>query len=200
MDLLASFGLGVVVFVSTDVDDLFLLMGFFADPRIHTSSVIIGQYLGIATLIAASILISLVAFVLDPAYVGLLGILPILVGIKSLVGLWRGDDEEEAVPKTGIGVLPQILSVVSVTVANGGDNVSTYVPLFATQSGVHTAATSASMLMMTAVWLLLAHWLVNHPTIGAPIRRYSPRIVPFVLIGLGVYILYRAGSFGLLWH
>ena len=101
-------------------------------------------------------------------------------------------------PKTGIGVLPQILSVVSVMVANGGDNVSTYVPLFATQSGVQTAAVSASMLVMTAVWLLLAHWLVNHPTIGAPIRRYSPRVVPFVLVALGVYILYRAGSFGLL--
>lgn len=34
--------------------------------------------------------------------------------------------------------------------------------------------------------------------IGLPIRRYGHRLAPVVLIGLGVLILYQAGSFGLL--
>jgi cadmium resistance protein CadD (predicted permease) len=34
--------------------------------------------------------------------------------------------------------------------------------------------------------------------LGAPIRRYGHRVVPFVLIALGVLVLYEAGSFGLL--
>ena len=50
----------------------------------------------------------------------------------------------------------------------------------------------------SALWIAMAHWLVAHPTLGAPIRRYGHIVVPFVLIGLGFYILYDAGSFGLL--
>ena len=44
-------------------------------------------------------------------------------------------------------------------------------------------------LVMTALWCALAHWLVNHPTLGAPIRRYGHRILPFVLIGVGVMVM-----------
>jgi cadmium resistance protein CadD (predicted permease) len=51
---------------------------------------------------------------------------------------------------------------------------------------------------MTLVWLGVAHWLTHHRTIGAPIRRYGHRVVPFVLTALGVLILYEAGSIELL--
>ena len=51
---------------------------------------------------------------------------------------------------------------------------------------------------MTLVWLAVARWLVNHRTIGVPIRRYGGRALPFVLIALGLYILYDTGTFGLL--
>jgi cadmium resistance protein CadD (predicted permease) len=37
--------------------------------------------------------------------------------------------------------------------------------------------------------------MVNHPKLGTPIRRYGHSVTPIVLIGLGVLILYQAGSF-----
>jgi len=40
--------------------------------------------------------------------------------------------------------------------------------------------------LMTALSCAVAHWLVYHPTLGAPIRRYGHRIMPFVLINLGL--------------
>jgi len=48
---------------------------------------------------------------------------------------------------------------------------------------------------MTLVWLVLARWLVYHRMLGAPIRRYGGRVVPFVLIALGFFILYDSGTF-----
>jgi hypothetical protein len=42
---------------------------------------------------------------------------------------------------------------------------------------------------MTAIWCALAHWLIQHRTIGAQIRRYGQRVLPLVLIGLGVLIM-----------
>lgn len=205
MDLLTSLGLGMVLFASTDVDDLFVLIAFMADPRFRTRHVAAGQFLGILALLVASFAISLVSLVLDPAYVGLLGGLPILMGIKGLLDLRRGDDDDDddiRAPERSNGAASQVLSVFSVTIANGGDNLSAYTPLFATQSVIHTLAVAIAMLVMTGGWLAAAHWLVNHRTIGAPIRRYGERVVPFVLLALGVYILHRAGSFALLswWH
>jgi cadmium resistance protein CadD (predicted permease) len=202
MDLLTALGLGVALFASTDIDDLFVLVGFFADGRFRAGNVAIGQFLGIAALIAISFIASLLALVFNPAYVGLLGLLPILMGIKRLFDLWRGiDDDDTVVPGWRSGAAGQILSVATVTIANGGDNISAYTPLFATQGAWQTAAVAAAMLAMTGIWLGAAHWLVNHRTIGAPIRRYGERLVPFVLLALGCYILYRAGSFELLhWH
>lgn len=47
--------------------------------------------------------------------------------------------------------------------------------------------------VMTMLWLTIALWLTNHPTIGAPIRRYGHRVVPFVLLALGVLILHDTG-------
>ena len=51
---------------------------------------------------------------------------------------------------------------------------------------------------MTVSWILAAHWLVSHRTLGAPIRRYGHRLVPFVLVALGIYVMVEADTFSLL--
>jgi cadmium resistance protein CadD (predicted permease) len=43
--------LGVTLFAATDIDDLFVLVGFFADPKFRAGNVVIGQYLGIGALV-----------------------------------------------------------------------------------------------------------------------------------------------------
>jgi cadmium resistance protein CadD (predicted permease) len=46
--------------------------------------------------------------------------------------------------------------------------------------------------IITALWCLAAVWLVHHPLVGAPIRLWGPRILPFTLIGLGAYIIWES--------
>jgi cadmium resistance protein CadD (predicted permease) len=87
--LIALVGLAIVVFASTNIDDIFVLLGFFADSHLHGRNVGIGQYLGIAALVGVSIVASLVSLVLAPPLVGLLGVLPILIGVKKLFELRR---------------------------------------------------------------------------------------------------------------
>src|SRR5262245_43791009 len=82
----AVIGTAVVVFATTNVDDLLLLAGFFSDPSLSARSVIVGQFLGIGALTAASAAAAAVAFVVPPAYVALLGIFPLALGGR---GLWR---------------------------------------------------------------------------------------------------------------
>ena len=51
MDFPALVGVGNAAFVSTNIDDLFILMVFFATPRFPSSQIVLGQYIGIGSLI-----------------------------------------------------------------------------------------------------------------------------------------------------
>ena len=195
-NLFGILGIAVVLFASTNVDDIFVLLGFFADPKFRPRQVVIGQYLGIAALYAASVLASLISHVIPAAYIGLLGLAPIFLGLKKLWMLQEGsgaDDAPEDHEKVSAGH-GNIVAVAAVTIANGGDNISIYTPLFATRAIDEIAVIAIVFVLMTALWLGVAHFLVNHPTIGRPIRRYGHRAVPFVLVALGTLILYEAGT------
>lgn len=188
------------MFVSTNVDDIFVLLGFFSDPKFRARQIVIGQYLGIAVLFAVSLLASLISLVIPAAYIGLLGLAPIFIGLKKLWELWKGtdtDDDPEDHEKASAGH-GNIVAVALVTMANGGDNISIYTPIFATRSIYEIATIAVIFAVLTAMWIGSAHSLVNHRTIGAPIRRYGNRVVPFVLVALGILILHEAGTIELL--
>ncbi len=195
----ALLALAIGLFVSTNLDDLFILLGFFSDPTFKPRQVAIGQLLGIAALYAVSVAASRLALAVAPAYVGFLGVLPIVIGLQKIRELRRdgAEDEGEDEPHARGGRW-NALSVAAVTIADGGDNLSVYIPVFATRTGAELAVIGGVFAAMTLVWLAVAFWLTSHRTLGAPIRRYGHRVVPFVLVGLGGYILYAAGSLALL--
>lgn len=196
-DLLRRIGLGVVLFATTNIDDLFVLLGFFADSKFRVGQVVAGQFLGIGALYGACVAASLLSLVVAPAYIGLLGLFPIAIGLKRLRDRHKGQEESEdrVEVSTGHG---NVIAVAAVTIANGGDNLGIYTPIFATRTGYDVGVIGVVFAVMTLAWLLAAHWLTHHRTLGLPIRRYGKRVVPFVLIALGVMILHEAGTLGLL--
>jgi cadmium resistance protein CadD (predicted permease) len=188
-DLLQLAAQAAGLFIFTDLDDVLVLLGFMADPRFRMRQIVTGQYIGIAILFCASVAGSWLSFVVPPAYIGLLGIVPIAMGFKAAWEL----REPVALPEpSGAAPRANVAAVVAMTVANGGDNVSVYVPLFAMRSAFDIAVTAAVFAVMTALWLALAYWLTRHRSIGAPVRRCTRVLMPFVFIALGVFILAHA--------
>ena len=187
--------LAVGLFVTTDLDDLFVLIGFFSDTKYSPRQVALGQLLGVATLYGVSVVASLLSLVVSPAYIGLLGIFPIVIGARELWELWRAEpaDDSEDAPSEHTRQA-NLLTVAAVTVANGGDNMAVYTPIFATRSIADVAIIGVVFALMTLVWLIGAFWLTRHRTLGVPIRQYGHRVVPFVLVALGFYILHEAGT------
>ena len=196
--LVSDLGIGIAVFVSTNIDDLFLLAGFFADTRLRRLSIVIGQYLGIGALVLVSALAALLALTIPDGWIALLGLVPLLMGLATLRALrvsavdTEGDSdarriqEQEHTAEQRLG-LP-VLAVASVTIANGGDNVAAYVPLFATAFDA-IATYALTFAVMTGVWCALGYLLVNNNVLDGAIRRYGHIILPIVLIALGLYIL-----------
>jgi cadmium resistance protein CadD (predicted permease) len=171
---------GAAAFVATNIDDLFLLVAWFAAGRTSTRAIVAGQYLGIGALFAASAAASALSLVVPEGWLRWLGVLPLVLGVKLL---FESGKEVAARDAPGLG------AVTAVTVANGADNIAAYVPLFANSSARAIALMGATFAALLALWCVAARWLVHHPAAGAPLRRYGPRLVPWVLIGLGVWIL-----------
>lgn len=73
-----------ISFVSTNIDDIFVLMVFFSQigTQMKKHHIIIGQYIGISILLIISILGSAGLNIVPQQYTGLLGIVPIILGIK----------------------------------------------------------------------------------------------------------------------
>ena len=173
-------------FVSTNIDDLFLLVGFFSDRSYSRVHIFGGQILGMAIIVAISLAAASAALAISPQRVGLLGVAPIVIGIGKLLRLGKAEDEGQP---TAVGVL----QVATVTIVNGGDNIAAYTPIFATQGPREISATLAIFAILTLVWCFAALGLVRHPALGKPLRRYGYVLLPFILIGLGGLILYRSG-------
>ena len=196
----ALLALAVGLFVTTNIDDIFVLLGFFSDPNFKPRQIALGQLAGVAALYAASVVFSLLSLVVSPAWIGFLGVLPIAIGLKKIAALRHGDESDDDSPDGASRSRDRgdVLTVAAVTIANGGDNLSIYTPIFATRSAFDIAVIGLVFAAMTFAWVGTAFWLTRHRTLGPPIRRYGRRIVPFVLVALGIYILDEAGTFTLL--
>jgi cadmium resistance protein CadD (predicted permease) len=188
VDILGLVAIGA--FAATDIDDLFLLMMFFSSRTFPPHQVVLGQFIGIGLLVAVSILCSLIALVVPIYIIGLLGLIPIAIGIKNLIEVRNSDKNSTQVVLKKIKSYLTFLTVAAVTVSNGGDNIGVYVPLFSKYNTVDQITMLTSVfIVMTAVWCITAYYLVNHPLLASRIRHTGTIIMPFVLIGLGIYIL-----------
>jgi cadmium resistance protein CadD (predicted permease) len=193
-------GVAIILFASTNLDDILVLVGFFANPGFRSKNIVVGQYVGISVLFTVSAVGALLALVIPRPYMGMLGIIPILVGAKNLLAVHQKQISPESRFDRSRRPHTQIAAVALVTIANGGDNVGLCVPEFAIRSWAEITFFAAVFAFMTALWCFVAHWLVHHPTIGRSIRRYGAIGSSLVLICIGVSILYEAGSLRLLTH
>lgn len=189
---------GIAAFAFTNLDDLLVLSAFFADPHLTRRSVVLGQFAGIGALTLASVVAALLAVGAPEGWIALLGLVPLLMGVSRLGGLRRaaaqdpGEQDAERIRQTEHAaerrLHSQVLGVAAATIANGGDNLAVYVPMFASAPRA-VPLYVAVFAMMTALWCIAAYLLVNNPLAERAVRPFARVALPFVLIGLGLYIL-----------
>lgn len=187
----------VAAFIATNIDDLFLLAVWFGLGSYRPSQIVIGQFVGMALLIGVSFLGSLLGLIIDPAYIGLLGIFPIYLGIRGLLALRNPEDDDDESDIPAKAKSTQWLQVAGLTIANGGDNIGIYIPLFAALTPIHLSITIVVFLLLTLVWCLMARYITSHPVVGKTLERYGRIATPIVFILLGLFILYESGTFAL---
>jgi cadmium resistance protein CadD (predicted permease) len=192
--VLATAGAAAGLFAATNIDDIVVLAVLSASSRAggrpRRWQIWAGQYAGIAVLVLVSVAAGRGLTLIPGRWVWLLGVLPLGLGLGKLIAAVRdrrrGQQADAAVARG----LP---GVTGITIANGGDNIAAYTPVFATVSTSAALVTVAVFAAGVAVWCLAGWWLVAHHRLTAALRRWGQWIVPAVYILIGLYIFARAG-------
>ena len=201
MAILEVIALGIGAFVATNIDDLFILMIFFAKRSFQTTQIIVGQYVGMGLLIGVSLFASLISLVIPHNLIGLVGLLPIAIGVKELLELRNAATVAEYVDNNKVinrlsksrwrTYLP-FLVVASVTFS-GGEEIGIYTSVFATYNDLlEIIIIVIAVLALTGVWCVIGSYLVNHTLLATRFRRIADKALPLILVVLGTYILAEA--------
>ena len=187
----------LAVYLSTSIDYLFILLIIFSQS--HTKKglrqIYWGQYLGTSLLVAVSLFAAYVLnFIPQDWIIGLLGLIPIFLGIKvALVG--EEEEEEEVVEKLeSRGTNRLLWTVALITIASGGDNLGIYIPYFTSLAVSEIIIALIVFTLSVAILCSISYKLAKISFVSETLEKYERIIVPIVFIGLGVYILIENGT------
>ena len=213
----ADLGVAAAAFVGTNIDNCIVTMAMVAGaPLERAHRIAAGQVFGFALLVAVAAAAAALLFEFSAAVVGLLGLVPLAIGLRGLVGLWRArpaDETDETATAAG-GVPPgrrrpgggleqravgrSFTAAVLVTISAGGDNLAAYIPLFR----VGGASNLGALAVVFVVGEVAVTWLVltggRHPRTRGVMLRIGHLAVPVLLCCIGVLVMVEAGTFSLL--
>ena len=196
MDTLpATVATAVGLFVATNIDDILVLAVLSASSRAtgrpRRWEIWAGQYLGMAILVGVSFAASRGLDRIPQGSLWLLGLIPLSLGIYKLGATIRAHRRGERPPAPAPGGLPGVAGLI---VANGGDNVAAYAPVFATMGAAAAAVTIAVFAVGIAIWCLAGSWLVSHHRVTRTLERWGHWIIPVIYILIGLYIFQKEGA------
>lgn len=214
--LVSAVTVGAATAMATTFDDNIYLAMFFSrtNRQFRPLHIVVGEFLGFSLLVGISLSGFLIGRLVDSAWLGLLGLLPISIGVNTLlarqgcgepspspggqaVGLSQQRPGEDRLrPLTLLRVLRdrRTYQVSAVSIANGGNNIAIYIPLFASCSLPRLAVILMVCYAAIGLWCFNSWFLIRQPHTAVVMSRYIARIVPFVLIALGLSILMRNGT------
>ncbi|MFD9697827.1 cadmium resistance transporter [Lentzea sp. NPDC059081] len=181
MDL-GVIGQAAGMFAVTNVDDLVILALFFAHAG-AAWKVVAGQYLGFAGILAVAVLGALGASLLPEAFRPWLGLIPLALGLKAAWSVWRGADSDDE-----RAAAPGVFAVAGVTLANGGDNIGVYVPVFTVTDSLWLYM--VVFLVLVGVWCLAGWFLASRQVVAKALARWGHVALPVVLILIGLLVLF----------
>ncbi|KXV91060.1 cadmium resistance protein CadD [Streptococcus pneumoniae] len=187
------------VYISTSIDYLIILIILFAQLSQNKQKwhIYAGQYLGTGLLVGASLVAAYVVnFVPEEWMVGLLGLIPIYLGIRfAILGEDAEEEEEEIIERLEQSKANQLFwTVTLLTIASGGDNLGIYIPYFASLDWSQTLVALLVFVIGIIIFCEISRVLSSIPLIFETIEKYERIIVPLVFILLGLYIMYENGT------
>lgn len=191
----------IVSYIATSIDYIVILVVLFTQMKKRKNGVrdiVLGQYLGFTILIVISLLAAFGLAFIPQQWIGLLGLIPIFIGLKVLFEKDEGDEEDEEILESTNRFSSFILSVTVIMLAAGGDNLGVYIPYFTVLNTIELIVTIVIYYIAAAVLLYLCQRVSAVKGISETVEKYEKIIVPIVFLVLGIMIMSENGTFSMI--
>ncbi len=188
--LIAIIPIAAGAYAATNLDNFILLVALLARYRNHTSYVV-AAYLACMLIFGfVGLWIGKAANIVPVEYLGLLGFVPISIGVVELIQLRRGKAKVTVAKEKSVdGVQKVFMTTLFSQLGNGADTIIVFGVLFIDSAPSADILTILTLAAMAVIFVLVGIYAVRHPALSEWIDRYAYRATPFVLIIVGVYIL-----------
>ena len=186
---LTLFGVVALAFASTNLDNLLLLVGWQMARAVSPLTLFAGYALGMFGVLLTAVLIGLVGYLFPVEYLGYLGVIPVLLGIRLLAQSFRNEGAAQGSDQAAVPAATGIITLASTQLSNGVDTVLVFAPLLADSSLIFDAEIAGLFLLLVVAWFALARLLAANALKLPALERLGRWLAPIVMIGVGLYIL-----------
>jgi cadmium resistance protein CadD (predicted permease) len=192
----AVLGLAAGAFVGTNVDNAAVTVAMIAAaPSARARRIALGQVIGFVVLVIGSIGMAVLLFEIPTRVIGLLGLVPLALGLRGLVAL-RTAEGRSRLGRRAVG--SGVVAATLITIGAGGDNLAIYIPLFRV---ARFAGTAESLVVFALGEVLLTLFVLRagrHPRVRSAVNAIGVFAAPILYCAIGILVLAEAGTFSLL--
>ena len=175
-------------FMATNLDNLVLMIGLFGRYSDRRQEVLVGYLAGMLIIGAVTFYVGKLAGYAPVQYLGLLGVVPILIGVTEIVRLFRnkGVVHDPVLPGAGS---TSVFATLLAQLGNSTDTIITYSVLFSDANDLADYLVLMVFAGMALLLALVAYLALRHPWLSRPVQLYGHYITPLILITVGMYVL-----------
>lgn len=198
MNVISTFLSSAAAFVSTELDEFVLLLILFAScsTKKHKVFASIGKYFALALVTVGSAFFASYLTKIPGKYIGLLGLVPIGIGIKEIFEKKSSAESNELGEKSeNFGRnLAVFATAVLISLGSSGDNFAVYIPFFTSLKSWDFLICGIVFFVFQLAMLILASLAIQIPVIQKIIKKIGHILIPVLLIALGIFILLKNGT------
>jgi len=189
-EILIIIGVTGVAYIGTNLDNLLLLVAMYSRYERHAGVVTAGYLAGMILIGIITLIIGEVGEFIPLAYLGLLGVIPVMMGLLALWKLYRNTQAAETNNIVSHSKpLAVFLALISTQLSNSADSIITFSALYADSTDSSDYVIAPTFLAMAGIFSGVAYYSLKHPKLGRLLSRYGQYVTPFILILVGLYIL-----------
>jgi cadmium resistance protein CadD (predicted permease) len=190
-EIFTLLGLVAGSFIATNMDNLLILVMLLGANARRRSAVLLGFLCSTIAVICVSALGVVVEDAIGAGLIGYLGIVPVLLGFHMLYEAWSdGHAVDEEFGSLTNSTEPKVWwSTFILMFSNSGDSVAVFLPLLAESSRSALLLIVCSYLTMAVLWSGLSYLISGHQGLARRLEHRAEKIVPWIMIAVGIYIL-----------
>ena len=173
-------------YFATNVDNLLLLIGWMLGDRASMGRLAAAYSIAVIAVLLAALALGLSANAIPVDYIGYLGLVPILLGVKLLVDQFQKRDHDPSIVNTGNF---SVAGIAATLFSNSVDTMLVFAPLLADSNTRTDRMIVPAYLAMAVTWFLVAHLLSQRAARLQRVSTAAQWITPLIMIAIGIYIL-----------